>query len=122
MKAAVDVPGATITDAGTVTEALLLTKLTLRPPLSVAAFSVSVQLSDPAPVINELVQLSALSAGTPLPLRLTDAEDPVVALLVIINWPFAAPDAAGLNWTAKVKLLLPLMVTGSVLWLLVEKD
>ena len=122
MKAALDAPGATITDAGTVTETLLLARFTLRPPLSVAAFNVSVQLSDPEPVINELVQLSALSAGTPLPLRLTEVEDPVVASLVIINCPVAAPDAAGLNWTAKVKLLLPLTVTGSVLWLLVEKD
>ena len=48
--------------AGTVTAALLLARLTLRPPLPAAAVSATVQLSLPGPVIEALLQESALNA------------------------------------------------------------
>jgi hypothetical protein len=53
---------ATVTVAGTVTAALLLARLTLKPPLPAAALSVTVQLSLPDPVIDALLQESALNA------------------------------------------------------------
>jgi hypothetical protein len=67
VKLAVVDPAATVTEAGTVTAELLLARLTANPPLGAAAFSVTAQLSVPAPVIDELVQLSALNTGTLVP-------------------------------------------------------
>jgi hypothetical protein len=58
----------TTTVAGTVTAALLLARLTLKPPLPGAAVSVTVQLSLPDSVIDALLQESALNAaGTLVP-------------------------------------------------------
>jgi len=74
-----------VTEDGTATALLVLARLTPRPLLPVAAFSVTVQLSVPAPVIELLVQLSALSTGTPVPLSATDVEDPLGALLVTVS-------------------------------------
>ncbi len=85
VKLALVAPAATVTVAGTVTAALLLARLTVNPPLAAAAFSVTVQLSVPAPVNDPLVQLSALSTGTPVPLRLTAVEDPLEELLVSVS-------------------------------------
>ena len=62
----------TTTVAGTVTEALLLVRPTLTPPLPAAELSVTVQASLPAPVIDALVQDSPLNTpGTavPVPVR-----------------------------------------------------
>ena len=66
VKPAVAAPGATVTLAGTATAELLLAKLTVKPPLAAATFSVTVQLSVPAPVIDPLLQLRPLSVGTPV--------------------------------------------------------
>ena len=60
-KLALLAPDATVTEAGTVTAALLLARVTASPPLAAAAFKVTVQLSVPAPVIDPLLQLSALN-------------------------------------------------------------
>jgi hypothetical protein len=57
----------------------------VKPPLAAAAFSDTVQLSVPAPVMDPLLQRSALSTGTPVPLRLTTVEDPVEELLVKVS-------------------------------------
>jgi hypothetical protein len=64
VKLAVVAPAATVTLAGTTTAELLLARLTANPPLGAAAFSVTVQLSVPAPVIDPLAQVSALNTGT----------------------------------------------------------
>jgi len=56
-------PAPTVTEAGTVTAELLLAKLTAKPPVGAAVFSVTVQLSVPAPVIDPLVHVSALNTG-----------------------------------------------------------
>jgi hypothetical protein len=78
----------TTTVAGTVTAALLLVKPTLKPPLPAAAVSVTVQASLPDPVIDALLQDSALSAaGTavPVPVRLITAVPLVDDVLWIVN-------------------------------------
>jgi hypothetical protein len=51
----------TATVAGTVTDALLLARETLKPPLPAGPLSVTVQASLPAPVIDALLQESALN-------------------------------------------------------------
>jgi hypothetical protein len=85
VKLALVTPAATVTVDGTVTSELLLDRFTVKPPLAAAALSDTVQLSVPAPVMDPLLQLSALSTGTPVPLRLTTVEDPVEELLVKVS-------------------------------------
>ena len=53
----------TVTVAGTATAALPLDTLTLRPPLGAAALSVTVQESVPEPIMDPVLQESALSAA-----------------------------------------------------------
>ncbi len=67
VKLPVVAPDATVTLAGTVTAELLLARLIAKPPLGAGAFSVTVQLSDPAPVTDELPQLSPLNTGALVP-------------------------------------------------------
>ena len=98
-KAALVVPAATVTEAGTVTALLLLERLTVNPPVAAAVFSVTVQLSVPAPVIEPLVHVRPLKTGVPVPLRLIAVELPVDELLVRVKVPTAAPEAVGSNWT-----------------------
>jgi hypothetical protein len=81
---------------------LLLARLTANPPLAAATFSVTVQLSLPAPVIDPLVQLSPLNTGTPMPLRLITVDVPLEELLVRVNEPLAAPAIVGSNCTVSV--------------------
>jgi len=102
VKVAVVDPAATVTEAGTLTFESLLARLTANPPVAAAAFSVTVQLSVPAPVIEPLVQLSPLSTGTPVPLRLTAVEVPPEELLVRVSEPEMAPAVVGSNCTVSV--------------------
>jgi hypothetical protein len=102
VKVAVVDPAATVTEAGTVTVELLLARLTAKPPVGAAAFSVTVQLSVPDPVNEPLVQLSPLSIGTPVPLRVTRAEVPLEELLVRVSEPEMAPATVGSNCTVSV--------------------
>jgi hypothetical protein len=78
----------TTTVAGNVTAALLLARATLKPPLPAAAVNVTVQASLPDPVIDALLQDSALSAaGTavPVPVRLITAVPLVDEVLWIVT-------------------------------------
>jgi hypothetical protein len=75
---------ATITVAGTVTTALLLAKLTVKPPVPAAAVSVTVQLSLPAAGIDALLQESALNA----------AEEAGVAVTAGLSAAVPQPDSA----------------------------
>lgn len=75
----------TVTVAGIVTAALLLDRLITRPPLAAAAFSVTVQASVPAPVIDVLLQESAVSTGVPVPLRPIIVVALVEELLAMVN-------------------------------------
>ena len=102
VKAAVVEPAATVTEAGTVTDELLLARFTVNPPVAAATFSVTVQLSVPDPVNDPLVQLSPLSTGTPVPLRLTPVEVPPEELLVRVSDPEMAPAVVGSNCTVRV--------------------
>jgi hypothetical protein len=111
-----------VTEDGTATALLVLARLTPRPLLPAAAFSVTVQLSVPAPVIELLVQFSALSTGTPVPVRSTVVDDPGNAFVAMVNSPVAVPVAAGLNWMVSVTLLFAPTVVGKLLWSLREKD
>ncbi len=95
-------PVGMVTDAGTATALLLLAKLTPNPPLTAAAFNVTVQLSLPVAVIELLLQLTLLKTGTPLPLNPIRVELPVEELLVSTSWPVAAPEAVGSNCNVSV--------------------
>jgi hypothetical protein len=107
VKLALVAPAATVTEAGTVTALLLLARLTAKPPLSAAAFSVTVQLSVPAPVIDALVHVRLVKvvcvlAVIPVPLRPITIVPLLEALLVIVNWPVAVPVACGENCTLRL--------------------
>ena len=102
VKVAVVAPAATVTEVGTVTAELLLARLTAKPPVGAAAFRVTVQLSVPDPVNEPLVQLSPLSTGTPVPLRVTTVEVPPEELLVRVSEPEMAPATVGSNCTVSV--------------------
>jgi hypothetical protein len=101
-KLALVAPDATVTEAGTVTAALLLARFTVNPLLAAAAFRVTVQLSVPAPVIELEAQVNPVSTGTPVPLSATLVVVPVDELLVRVSVPLAAPAAVGSNCTVRV--------------------
>lgn len=74
VKAALVRPAGTVTEVGTATAALLLARLTTKPPLAAAEFKVAVQASVPAPIIVAFAHERALNiAGSrvPVPLRPT---------------------------------------------------
>jgi hypothetical protein len=102
VKLALVAPAPTVTEPGTVTNELLLATLTANPPLAAAAFNVTVQLSVPEPVIDELAQLSPLNTGTPVPLRPTTIDVPFEELLLSDSCPVSAPVALGSNCTLSV--------------------
>lgn len=56
-------PAGTVVDAGTLTEVLLLARVTANPPLGAAAVSVTEHASDAAPVSDPLLHDTALSAA-----------------------------------------------------------
>ncbi|HTW48314.1 MAG TPA: hypothetical protein VMD92_10205 [Acidobacteriaceae bacterium] len=58
---ALDAPAATVTDDGTTTCPLLLARFTVSPPLGAAAVSDTAHASVPAPVIDPLAHVSALT-------------------------------------------------------------
>ena len=110
-------PAATVTEAGTVTAALLLVRLTANPPVPAAAVRVSVHASLPAPVIDPFAHdrlLSTPGAASPVPLRAIVAVPPPAALLVRLMVPVAAPAAAGSNCTLKVAVWPGLRVSGKL--------
>ncbi len=102
VKPALVSPAGTLTEAGTVTAALLLNRLTASPPLAAAAFNVTVQLSVPAPVKVLVAQLTPVGTGTPVPLKVTAVEDPLDASLVTVTCPDSDPAAPGLNCTLRL--------------------
>jgi hypothetical protein len=114
VKLAVVAPAATVTEAGTITAELLLARPTANPPLAAATFSVTVQLSVPAPVIDAVLQVKPLNAGVPEPLRLITVDVPLDELLVKVNEPVSAPAAVGSNCTVSVAVEFGLRVSGNV--------
>ena len=90
MNPALAAPAGTVTVAGTATAALLLDKLTTKPPVAAAALSVTVQASVPEPVMDALLQESefnaaAGAAAVPVPLRLITNLALVDELLAMVN-------------------------------------
>ena len=87
----------TVTEPGTVTALLLLTRLTLMPPAGAGPDKFTVQASASDPVIEVLLQDTELTVGetaVPVPLRLTAV---VGALLEIVSCPDTEPAVAGSN-------------------------
>jgi hypothetical protein len=104
VKFALLAPAATVTEAGTLTSELLLDSPIVNPPLAAGVFKVTAQLSVPDPVIELLVQLSAVRPGTPVPLRPTTIELPFEELLAIDSCPACTPAAVGSNSTLNVNV------------------
>jgi hypothetical protein len=80
-KEVLDAPAGTATETGTVTAALSLARVKVWPVVPAAAFSVAVQLSNPAPTIELFAQDKLLSAGTAFAFNLTACEFPFVSLV-----------------------------------------
>lgn len=107
-------PAATMTEAGTVTAALLLARLTGIPALAAAVFNVTLQLSVPALAMDPLLHVNALTFGIPVPCRLMTHEDPTQELLASVSWPVASPAAAGSNTTLSVAVCPGLRTIGKL--------
>jgi hypothetical protein len=93
----------TVTEDGAVTVLLVLEMATFTPPVGAAPESVGVQVTLPAPVIDELLHEKALRVGAvavPVPPRLTTAVGLDEELLEMVNWPVAEPAAVGRKLTA----------------------
>jgi hypothetical protein len=90
-------PALTVTEAGTVTELLLLARVTFTPPVGATPLRVTVQESVPEPVNEEELHETAVSATVPVPLRLTTVEAPVLELLAKVSVPLTAPAVVGSN-------------------------
>lgn len=117
----------TVTVAGAETAVLLLDKLTLKPPTGAGPLIVTVQAFVPDPVMDALLQETALSctglwaSATPVPLRMMRVAL-VEASLVMLIWLVAGPTVAGSK--LKFKLYLPPAgtETGRLLCPAIEKD
>jgi hypothetical protein len=94
---------------------LLLARVTTIPPEGAKPFSVTVQASVPAPVIEALPQESDFKLASPVPLRVTVVEAPVEELLAIAIWPVAVPEVVGSNWMLSVAVWPGLRVSGNVI-------
>lgn len=110
---------ATFTEAGTLTAALLLERATDTPPVGAGLASVTVQLSVPAPVMDEFVQANPFKAGaedaaTPVPLSATVIEGSDSELFATVSWPVALPVAVGANCTLRLRVLFAAIVAGRV--------
>jgi hypothetical protein len=86
VKEALIAPGGTVTDAGTVTEELLLASETVNPAPAAVPLRLTRHESIPAAEYDCVVQVNPLSEGTPAPLMLIVAA-PWAALLVIVTIP-----------------------------------
>lgn len=95
-------PAANAIEAGTTKAELLLLRLTFNPPVGTIALVDTVQLSVPAPVIVELLQLNWDSLGTPLPFSPILFKDASDELLVMSNSPVVDPVNVGSNCKVSV--------------------
>lgn len=87
----------TVTEPGTVTELLLLARVTVTPPVGAEPERLTVHVSESVPVIDVDPQETALTVGAtavPVPLTLTDA---LGALLEIVNCPVVEVAVVGSN-------------------------
>lgn len=97
-------PEGTVTDPGTLTELLLLNRLTVEPPPPAAAERVTEHASTPEPMNELCVHDSELTPAIlpdpesePLPCKLIFREGLVEELVVTISCPVASPCVVGVN-------------------------
>ena len=90
-----DPPPAMVTLAGTVSEVLLLLRVTACPPVGAAALSDTVQASDPAPEREELEHVKAPRAAMPVPVRPTELVDPAEEEPLTVSCPGCVPAEVG---------------------------
>jgi hypothetical protein len=114
VKGAVVAPAGTVIESGTATALLLLERLTVSPLPGARADSVTVQLSVAAPVSEPVAHATVLgtTGSCPVPLRPIVAVPPVVALLVMVSAPVAAPAVVGSKVTTSVDDCPGFRVTG----------
>jgi len=116
VKAALLAPAGTVTDVGTETAALLLLRLIASPPAPAGVVSVTEHASFPAPVIDALLQLIALSApaeACPVPLRLIVAE-PAAVFAFSTTAPVTAPVAVGSKLSVRVAVCPGFRLSGKL--------
>jgi len=92
----------TVTVAGTFTAASALDSAMAMPLVEAAEFMVTVQESVPDPVRVELLQVSFVNSGIPVPLRFTAMLGLVDDVLFRVNCPLTAPEITGWNCTSNV--------------------
>lgn len=93
-------PAGTVTVAGNAIAVSLLDRLATMPPLGAAAPRVTVHASVPAPVIEDVAHdnpVIDVGIGLPVPLRAITVEVALEELLLMVNWPVAAPTLTGSN-------------------------
>jgi hypothetical protein len=112
-------PSATVTEAGKLTAALSLVRLTANPPLVAAVLSATVQMSLVGPVALASTQLSELNSGgfgaataAPVPLNPTTSAPFAAAPLAIVSSPVAIPVADGEKLTLKLSVCPAATVMG----------
>jgi len=90
-KLALVAPAATVTEEGTVITLLLLARVTDTPVEGAAEVRVTVQLSVPAPIIEELAHFSPdnVAEEAPLPCSLTVLDELVKVLLIALTLSWA---------------------------------
>jgi hypothetical protein len=113
VKAALEAPAATVTDAGTVTALLLLARLT-RVPTVTGPVSVTVHASVTDPVSDPPVQETPLTVGGACPVPLNVIVAVLGALLLISTVPLTAPDNAGSNPTVSTAVCPGSSVMGAL--------
>jgi hypothetical protein len=96
-------PEGMVTDAGTATAALLLTRLTVCPVVRAAPLKLTEHETEAGPTMALLLQASPLKTGIPVPLRLTVALGHEGALLTMVTVPDAVPLLAGLKETVSAR-------------------
>ena len=110
----------TVTDDGTVTAALLLERFTIIPPLGAELLNVTVHASVPAPVIDALLQESALNVdefekeADPLPCSFAVAER-LEEGVIMLNCPVISVAALGLKCTFRLSVPPAARVRGRLL-------
>lgn len=119
VKLALLAPEGTVTEAGTMMALLLLARLTGNPVLGAAALMLTVQLSVPAPIIEELVHVRPDSDAVvePLPCSFTELVAAWAVELVIavtLSSPVVSVVEPGSKRTCATRLPPALRVAGSV--------
>jgi hypothetical protein len=116
VKLTVVAPAARVTEAGSVTEELLLDRSKMAPPVAAAALTVTVQRSVVEVVKDVLAHVMPVASGSPIPVKVMAAVVPAELLLslVMVNLPVTAPAAVGSKLTVNAVVCPGFSVTGKV--------